>query len=64
MVTIAKTKTSTAVKNRWKQANYTRIVVDVPKEIGTKFKEKCKCNNIPQAQILKDAINNYLERNV
>lgn len=60
MVAIAKTKTSTEVKNRWKKANYTRIIVEVPKDIGIKFKEKCKKEKIPQAQILKAAINNFL----
>lgn len=60
VVAIAKTRTSSEVKNRWKQANYTRIVVEVPKDTGTKFKEKCKRENIPQAQVLKEAINNFL----
>lgn len=53
-------KTSTASKNRWKAANYERIIVEIPKEDGERFKAKCKRENIPQASILKEAIYNFL----
>ena len=57
-----KTKTSTEVKARYNKKVYTVIAVSVPKEIAKAFKEKCSVDGIPQAQVLKRAINEYLGR--
>lgn len=53
-------KTSSEVKNRWKAANYKRVIVEIPKEDGERFKEKCERENITQASVLKEAIYNFL----
>lgn len=56
-----KTKTSSAVKNRYNNKVYDSIIVRVPKEMASAFKEKCITNGIPQAQIIKKAIEEYLK---
>ena len=55
-----KTKTSSAVKNRYNNKVYGSIVVRVPKEMAEAFKEKCVKTGISQAQIVKDAIIQFL----
>ena len=56
-----KTTTSTAVKRRYNEKTYTLISASVPKELAKAFKEKCIAQGIPQAQIIKRAIQAYLE---
>lgn len=55
-----KTTTSTAVKRRYNEKTYTQIVASVPKETAAAFKAKCAAEGIPQAQIIKQAIEKYL----
>ena len=55
-----KTRTSTAVKNRYNQKVYDQIAIKVPKELATAFKEKCAAEGVPQAQIIKKAIEEFL----
>ena len=57
---MAKTKTSTDVKRRYNEANYTRIYLQVPKETGDKFKAKCEAEKIPQRKVLIDVIEEFL----
>lgn len=56
-----KTTTSTAVKSRYNNKVYDKIAVRVPKEIAEAFKEKCVSTGIPQAQVLKKAIEEFLK---
>lgn len=56
-----KTKTSSAVKNRYNSKVYDSIIVRVPKEMASAFKEKCAAERIPQAQIIKKAIEDFLK---
>ena len=56
-------KTSWQVKQKYNQKAYTRIVADVPKELATAFKTKCKEKNISQAQIIKKAVENFINEN-
>ena len=53
-------KTSNEVKRRWIDANYTTIRADIPKATAEAFKAKCRETGIPQAQIIKDAIADFL----
>lgn len=55
-----KTKTSSAVKNRYNKKVYDSIIVRVPKELAEAFKAKCAEEGIPQAQVLKKAISDFL----
>ncbi len=55
-----KTKTSSAVKNRYNQKAYDSIIVRIPKETAAAFKAKCAALNIPQAQVIKAAIAEFL----
>ena len=57
-----KTSTSTAVKRRYNEKTYTQIVASVPKEMAAEFKKKCKEEGIPQAQIIKQAIESFLSK--
>lgn len=57
-----KTKTSTAVKRRYNEKTYDNIAVRVPKETAEAFKKKCVEENIPQAQIIKQAIQAFLDK--
>ncbi len=58
-----KTKTSTEVKSRYNNKTYDTISVRVPKELAAAFKEKCAETGAVQAQILKKAINDFLQEN-
>ena len=57
-----KTKTSSAVKQRYNQKTYGAVTAYVPKELATAFKEKCVAEGIPQAQIIKKAIEEFLSQ--
>jgi predicted DNA-binding protein len=54
-------KTSTAVKRKWIEANYSTIRAAIPKETAEAFREKCKANGDSQAAIVKKAIEQYLD---
>lgn len=55
-----KTTTSTAVKARYNAKVYDLISVRIPKEQAQAFKAKCAAEGIPQAQIIKKAIEEFL----
>lgn len=55
-----KTKTSTAVKRRYNEKTYTLISASVPKETAAAFKRKCAAEGVSQAQIIKAAIEEFL----
>ena len=55
-----KTRTSSAVKNRYNAKVYGVVNIKVDKELVEKFKEKCKSRGISQAQIIKKAMEDYL----
>lgn len=55
-----KTKTSSAVKNRYNAKTYSSIVAMLPKELVAAFKAKCKATGISQAQIVRDAVEKFL----
>ena len=56
-------KTSTAVKQRYKDKVYSRIFASVPKQLAADFRKKCAETGIPQAQVIKDAIIRFLAEN-
>ena len=55
-------KTSPNAVKRYKAKAITRITLDVPREIGERFKAKCKAEGVPLAQILKQAIDQYINK--
>ena len=55
-----KTKKSKEVKTRYNQKTYDVIAVRVPKEMAEAFKEKCAAQGVPQAQVIKKAIEGFL----
>ena len=55
-----KTTTSTEVKARYNQKTYDVISVRVPKDLAEAFKAKCASAGVPQAQIIKRAIEDFL----
>ena len=57
-----KTHTSTEVKRRYNEKTYTLISASVPNETAAAFKAKCAAEGIPQAQIIKKAIEDFLSR--
>lgn len=57
-----KTKTSTQVKARYNQKVYDSISVRVPKDLAAAFREKCAADGIVQAQIIKQAIEQFLQQ--
>lgn len=57
-----KTKTSSAVKQRYNEKVYDNISARVPKELAAAFKAKCAAEGIPQAQIIKQAIEDFLAK--
>lgn len=57
-----KSKTSSEAKTRYNQKTYDVIAVRVPKEMASAFKAKCTAEDIPQAQIIKQAIEEFLQK--
>ena len=57
-----KTRTSIQVKARYNQKVYDTISVRVPKEMASAFREKCADDGIAQAQIIKQAIEQFLQQ--
>ena len=57
-----KTRTSTEVKRRYNEKTYTLISASVPKETAAAFKATCADEGIPQAQIIKKAIEDFLSQ--
>ena len=57
-----KTKTSAAVKNRYNKKAYDRISVVVPKGMGEAFKQKCAELGVSQAQVIKQAVEEFLAK--
>lgn len=55
-----KTHTSTAVKRRYNDKTYTMVRASLPKDLVARFKTKCEADGIPQAQIIKKAIADFL----
>lgn len=55
-----KTKTSSAVKQRYNEKVYDVISARIPKDLAAAFKEKCTANGVSQAQIIKAAIEAFL----
>ena len=57
-----KTKTSTEVKSRYNQKTYDVISVRVPKELAAALRAKLAAEGGVQAQIIKKAIEEYLQK--
>lgn len=57
-----KTHTSTQVKQRYNDKVYTAMTFRVHKELAAEFKQICTDNNISQAQIIKDAMAELVEK--
>lgn len=55
-----KTHTSTAVKQRYNEKTYEMIAVRIPKDLASRFRERCSQNGDSQASIIKKAIEEYL----
>lgn len=55
-----KTTTSTDVKRRWNEANYSRLTIYLPKAQAEEYKAKCERLGISQSDVPKEAINNFL----
>lgn len=57
-----KTKTSAAVKDRYNKKAYDVILARVPKGMGEAFKQKCAELGVSQAQIIKQAVEEFLAK--
>lgn len=55
-----KTHTSSEVKRRYNQKTYGAVSVQLPKNLVARFKEKCRAEGVSQAQIVKKAIEEFL----
>ncbi|MCM1364691.1 MAG: ribbon-helix-helix protein, CopG family [Faecalibacterium sp.] len=55
-----KTHTSTDVKRRYNEKNYSVVRASLPKEMVVHFKEKCQKQGISQAQIIRKAVEDFL----
>ena len=58
-----KTHTSTEVKRRYNEKVYARINFSAPKDLVAEFKAKCDAQGISQAQVLKEAMRNFINQN-
>ena len=55
-----KTRTSTQVKRRYNEKTYDMVRASLPKDLVARFKAKCEADGIPQAQIIKRAVIDFL----
>ena len=55
-----KTNTSSAVKMRYNRKTYEDVRAALPKELARDFKKKCKADGVPQAQVIKRAVEEFL----
>ena len=55
-----KKKTSSAVKRRYNNKAYGRVTAFIPKDIVEAFKTKCSESGVPQAQVIRKAIDEFL----
>ena len=53
-------KTSSEVKERYNNKVYDKITVRLPKKLVAAFKAKCTEDNVSQAQIVKKAIEKFI----
>lgn len=53
-------KTSWQVKKKYNGKVYKRIAVDLDKELVDEFKAKCKAEDVPQAEVIRDLIKTWL----
>lgn len=56
-----KTRTSTAVKQRYNQKTYTPITAMLPKDLAAAFKARCAERGVSQASVVKAAVKRFLE---
>lgn len=56
-------KTSYSVWKRYQDKVSTQLAVRVPKDLADAFKTKCAEMGISQAQVIKTALQNFLENN-
>ena len=54
-------KTSTQSKRKYNDKTYTRVYADLEKDMVERFKEKCNAESIPQAKIIKSAVEKFLD---
>ena len=57
-----KTKTSSAVKQRYNEKTYGNISVFLQKDLVEAFKQKCVAEGISQAQVVREAVEEFLKR--
>ena len=55
-----KTFTSTEVKARYNKKVYDSIAIRVPKDMAKAFKEKCLAEEVSQAKVIKNAIEDFI----
>lgn len=58
-----KTKTSSAVKQRYNEKTYDIISYREKKEIVATFKKLCEEKGVSQAQVLREAVYSFIETN-
>jgi predicted DNA-binding protein len=58
-----KSNTSWQVKRKYNERVYSKVQAEIPKEIGERFKDKCKEMGISQASVILEAIEKFLEEN-
>lgn len=57
-----KTHTSTAVKRRYNDKNYTLLSYREDKEVAALFRRRCEELGVPQAQVFKTAVQEFLAK--
>lgn len=56
----AKTHTSTEVKRRYNESVYSRIYIQLPKDLVAAFKAKCEKEGIAQRSVIAEAIEKFI----
>lgn len=55
-------KRASLARKKYNKAHYTGISILAPKELVADFRRKCRETGTSQASILKDAMQNFLEK--
>ena len=55
-------KTSWKVKEKYNQKVYGKLYFQMPKEMVQQFRDKCKRDGVSQAQVVREAIEEFLDK--
>lgn len=57
---MSRSRTSTEVKRRYNEKAYSMLAAQLPKQLVTDFKDKCRSQGISQASVIRNALERFV----